>query len=275
MADNTKKTTSETNENKKSSYERVLLARKKNRPQVTDYINALIDDFVELKGDRLKADDQSIMGGIGMFNGIPVTVIGHRKGKTTEENVKFNFGMTSPEGYRKAVRLMKQAEKFGRPVICFVDTPGAYPGLEAEAGGQSIAIAESIACMSSLKVPTISIITGEGSSGGALAIATADVVYMLENAVYSILSPEGFASIMWKDAKRASEAADVMKITSDELLEFGLIDGIIKEDKKIYSSIAKILNKEIIRLQKYSSSSLVNNRYKKIRSIEGKYNVAL
>lgn len=257
---------------KKSSYDRVLTARKKNRPQITDYINALFDDFIELKGDRLKGEDSSILGGVALFHGKPVTVIGHRKGKTTEENVKYNFGMTSPEGYRKAVRLMKQAEKFNRPVICFVDTPGAYPGLEAEAGGQSTAIAESIACMSCLKVPTITIITGEGSSGGALALATSDVVYMLENAVYSILSPEGFASIMWKDSKRAAEASDIMKITAPELLEFGLIDGIIPENKTCFSAINKILIRELNRLVKMSAQSLVNSRYKKYREIEGPYN---
>lgn len=252
-------------------YERVLLARKKNRPLITDYINELFEDFIELKGDRLGAEDSSLLGGIAMFHGVPVTIIGHRKGKTTEDNIRYNFGMTSPEGYRKALRLMKQAERFNRPVITFVDTPGAYPGLEAESHGQSIAIAESIAGMSRLKVPAITIITGEGSSGGALAIGAADSVWMLENAVYSILSPEGFASILWKDSKRAAEACELMKITAPELLEYGLIDGIIPEGKKCFSAINKMLITELNRLMKLSSTTLVANRYKKYRNIEGAY----
>jgi len=252
-------------------YDRVLTARKKNRPLITDYIEALFDDFIEMKGDRLSGEDESIYGGIAMFLGAPVTVIGHRKGKTTEDNIKYNFGMTSPEGYRKALRLMKQAEKFGRPVITFVDTPGAYPGMEAEANGQSTAIAECIAGTITLKTPVISIITGEGSSGGALAIAGADSVYMLENAVYSILSPEGFASILWKDAKRAPEACEIMKITAPELLEFGLIDGIIPEGKGCFLALKKMLSAEINRLMKLSDSALVAERYKKYRNIEGEF----
>lgn len=263
-------------ENKKvTPYERVLLARKQNRPLITDYITALFDEFIEMKGDRLGGEDSSILGGVALFHGKPVTVIGHRKGHNTQENIKYNFGMTSPEGYRKALRLMKQAEKFGRPVITFVDTPGAYPGMEAEEHGQSIAIAESIAKMSSLKVPVVTIITGEGSSGGALAIACADSVYMLENAVYSILSPEGFAAIMWKDGKRASEACEIMKITADELLEFGLIDGIIPEGKKCFSQINKILVTEINRLTKLSSNALVGVRYNKYRNIDEIYKPVL
>lgn len=251
-------------------YERVLTARRKDRPTITDYIEALFDDFIELKGDRLSGEDASILGGIALFRGIPVTVIGHRKGRTTEENIKYNFGMTSPEGYRKTLRLMKQAERFKRPVITFVDTPGAYPGMEAEMHGQSTAIAESIAATVSLKVPVITIITGEGSSGGALAISAADSVWMLENAVYSILSPEGFAAIVWKDAKRASEACDIMKITAGELLEYGLIDGIIPEGGKCYPAISRMLASELTRLRKLSSSTLVSERYKKYRNIEGK-----
>ncbi len=252
-------------------YDRVQIARKKNRPTITDYIDVLFDDFIELKGDRLGAEDESILGGIASFRGMPVTVIGHRKGRTTEENIKYNFGMTSPEGYRKAVRLMKQAEKFHRPVITFVDTPGAYPGLEAETHGQSVAIAESIAKTITLKVPVITIITGEGSSGGALAISAADSVWMLENAVYSILSPEGFASIIWKDAKRAPEACDIMKITAGELLEFGLIDGVIPEGKQTLSTIRKMLSTELARLSKLSEQALVAERYRKYRHIEGEY----
>lgn len=257
--------------NKVTPYEKVQIARDKSRLQVGDFIEVLFDDFIELKGDRLYADDKSILGGIAMFHGIPVTVIGQRKGKTTEENIKYNFGMTSPEGYRKALRLMKQAEKFGRPVILFVDTPGAFPGLEAENRGQSIAIAESIAGMSSLEVPTISIITGEGSSGGALALATADSVWMLENSIYAILSPEGFASIMWKDSKRAQEASEIMKITASELKAFGLIDGILPEGSKCIPAMDRMLQDEITKLTKIKPTNLVRARYRKIREIDGIY----
>lgn len=254
-----------------TAYERVLLARSKDRAGIMDYIEALFTDFVELKGDRLGKEDGSIVGGIAMFHGIPVTVIGHRKGKTTEENIRYNFGMTSPEGYRKALRLMKQAEKFRRPVITFIDTPGAYPGLEAESNGQSTAIAENIAAMSSLETPIIAVITGEGSSGGALALGVADKVWMLENAVYSILSPEGFASILWKDSTRAAEACDVMKITAEELLGFGLIDGVIPENEKMMQTIDRMLLDEIKKQQKLKGSVIVKNRYEKFRTIDGAY----
>lgn len=254
---------------KLTAYERVALARSRERAGILDYMDALFDDFLELKGDRLGKEDGSVLGGIAMFHGIPVMVIGHRKGKTTEENIKYNFGMTSPEGYRKALRLMKQAEKFKRPVITLIDTPGAYPGLEAEAGGQSTAIAESIAAMSSLETPIISIITGEGSSGGALALGVADSVWMLENAVYSILSPEGFASILWKDSSRAAEACDVMKITAEELLQFGLIDGILPENEMMMQSIDRMLLSEIKRLQKLKGPAIAKQRYEKFRHIDG------
>lgn len=256
---------------KMTAYERVLLARSKDRAGIMDYIEALFTDFIELKGDRLGKEDGSIVGGIAMFHGIPVTVIGHRKGKTTEENICYNFGMTSPEGYRKALRLMKQAEKFRRPVITFIDTPGAYPGLEAESNGQSTAIAENIAAMSSLETPIIAVITGEGSSGGALALGVADKVWMLENAVYSILSPEGFASILWKDSTRAAEACDVMKITAEELLGFGLIDGVIPENEKMMQTIDRMLLDEIKKQQKLKGSVIVKNRYEKFRTIDGAY----
>lgn len=250
-------------------YEKVLTARDSKRPGIMEYIQELFDDFIEMHGDRLYRDDTSVVGGIALFHDIPVTVIGNRKGKNTEENIKYNFGMTSPEGFRKAVRLMKQAEKFGRPVITFVDTPGAYPGLEAESNGQSNAIAESIAFMSRLRVPTITVITGEGSSGGALALAMADTVWMLENAVYSILSPEGFASILWKDSKRAPEACEIMKITAEELKAFGLVDGIIPEGKRLYPALDKMLMAEITRLRKFSGESLASNRYQKYRKMDG------
>lgn len=254
------------------AYERLMTARDAKRPNIDFYINELFDDFIELHGDRLYKDDKAIVAGIGIFHDIPVTVIGHRKGKDTQENIECNFGMASPEGYRKAVRLMKQAEKFNRPVITFVDTPGAYPGVEAESNGQSNAIAESIACMSNLKVPVISIITGEGSSGGAIALAVADKVWMLENAVYSILSPEGFASIMWKDASRAKEACDIMKITAQELYDFGIIDGVIRENKKFIVTMDGMLYEEIKNLKKKKPEVLVKERYMKFRKMDGLYN---
>ena len=246
-------------------YEKVMLARSSDRRNISDYIEELFDDFVELHGDRLYRDDPAIVGGIAMLNGEPVTVIGHKKGHNFEENIKCNFGMASPEGYRKAVRLMKQAEKFNRPVITLLDTPGAYPGLEAETNGQSNAIAESMALMSRLKVPVIAIVTGEGSSGGALALAVADSVWMLENSVYSILSPEGFASIMWKDAKKADMAAQVMKLTAHELKALGLIDGIIPEGDKCIKALSKMISTEIKRLRQFSSSALISGRYAKFR----------
>lgn len=254
------------------AYERLMTARDAKRPNIDFYINELFDDFIELHGDRLYKDDKAIVAGIGIFHDIPVTVIGHRKGKDTQENIECNFGMASPEGYRKAVRLMKQAEKFNRPVITFVDTPGAYPGIEAESNGQSNAIAESIACMSNLKVPVISIITGEGSSGGAIALAVADKVWMLENAVYSILSPEGFASIMWKDASRAKEACDIMKITAQELYDFGIIDGVIRENKKFIVTLDGMIYEELKNLQKKKPEILVKERYMKFRKMDGLYN---
>ena len=252
----------------KSPYERVILARDKDRLKINDYIEFLFDDFIELKGDGISGEDSAILGGIALFHDIPVTVIGHKKGSTTEENIACNFGMASPEGYRKAARLMKQAEKFGRPVITIVDTPGAYPGLMAEANGQANAIAENLALMSGLKVPIISVITGEGSSGGALGIAVADKVFMLENAVYSILSPEGFASILWKDSKRADEAAKLMKLTAGELLNYGIIDGIVKEGAKLIINIDEMIYKELTELRKLKTDSLVKNRYKKFREID-------
>ena len=252
----------------KTPYEKVMLARDKDRLKITDYIDALFDDFVELKGDGITGEDSAILGGIAFYHGLPVTVIGHKKGSSTEENIDCNFGMASPEGYRKAARLMKQAEKFNRPVITIVDTPGAYPGLMAEANGQANAIAENLALMSSLKVPIIAVITGEGSSGGALGIAVADRVFMLENAVYSILSPEGFASILWKDSKKADEAATLMKLTATELLNYGIIDGIIGEGNKLIRNMDEMIYKESTELSKQKGESLLKNRYKKFREID-------
>ena len=212
-----------------SAEQRVALARHAGRPGTADYIAALFTDFFEMKGDRQCREDPSILGGVALYKGSPVTVLGHRKGRSLEENVRYNFGMPGPEGYRKAQRLMRQAEKFRRPVITFVDTPGAYPGLEAEARGQGEAIAASIALMSAIDVPVVTVIVGEGGSGGALALAVANRVLMLENAVYSVLSPEGFASILWKDAARSGEAAGLMKLTARDLLDLGVADQVIGE----------------------------------------------
>ena len=212
-----------------SDWERVLKSREKERPVGKDYIDRLFTDFVELHGDRYYKDDPAVVGGIAYFHGKAVTVIAQCKGKTTKENLERNFAMPSPEGYRKALRLMKQAEKFQRPVICFVDTPGAFCGMEAEERGQGEAIARNLYEMSALKVPVLSIVIGEGGSGGALALAVADEVWMMENAVYSVLSPEGFASILWKDSKRASEAAGVMRLTAADLKELKVIEEIICE----------------------------------------------
>ena len=212
-----------------SAWERVLKSREKERPVGKDYIDRLFTDFVELHGDRYYKDDPAVVGGIAYFHGKAVTVIAQCKGKTTKENLERNFAMPSPEGYRKALRLMKQAEKFQRPVICFVDTPGAFCGMEAEERGQGEAIARNLYEMSALKVPVLSIVIGEGGSGGALALAVADEVWMMENSVYSVLSPEGFASILWKDSKRASEAAGVMRLTAADLKELKVIEEIICE----------------------------------------------
>lgn len=215
----------------KTAWERVALARAKGRPVGEDYINGLFDGFVELHGDRYYGDDHAICGGVATFHGCPVTVIAQMKGKNTQENVDRNFGMPMPEGYRKALRLMKQAEKFHRPIICFVDTPGAFCGMEAEERGQGEAIASNLFTMSDLKTPILSILIGEGGSGGALAMAVADEVWILENAIYSILSPEGFASILWKDASLAEKAAKVMRLTSYDLYKAGFVDTIIPEPK--------------------------------------------
>lgn len=258
-----------------SSWDRVLLSRMQDRPVGSDYIEKLFTDFMEFHGDRLFGDDQAIIGGIARFHGIPVTVIAQAKGNSTKENIKRNFGMPSPEGYRKALRLMKQAEKFNRPVICFVDTPGAFCGLEAEERGQGEAIAKNIYEMSALKVPVLSIIIGEGGSGGALAMATADEVWMLENSIYSILSPEGFASILWKDSSKAKEAAEVMKLTAKDLYELGIVEKVFSEPQDF--SIGSI--DEVVRpmetaiegfLHKYKAltkEELTEHRYMRFRKM--------
>ena len=213
----------------KTAWDTVQLSRNAERPVATDYIDAIFDDFMEFHGDRYFGDDGAVVGGIATFGGMPVTVIGQQKGRNTKENIKRNFGMPSPEGYRKALRLMKQAEAFGRPIVCFVDTPGAFCGLEAEERGQGEAIARNLFEMADLTVPVLSIVIGEGGSGGALAMAVANEVWMMENAIYSILSPEGFASILWKDSKKAPDAAKVMKITAADLYGMNLIEQVIPE----------------------------------------------
>lgn len=262
-------------EGEKTAWEHVQLSRRSDRPVAGDYIDEIFDDFIELHGDRYFGDDGAILGGIAMFHGKPVTVIGQQKGKTTKENISRNFGMPSPEGYRKALRLMKEAEAFGRPVICFVDTPGAFCGIEAEERGQGEAIARNLFEMSDLKVPVLSIVIGEGGSGGALAMAVANEVWMLENAVYSVLSPEGFASILWKDSKRADEAAGVMKITARDLLKLGIIEKLIPEREPVsgdnLGEIALCMDRMIGEfLREYgqkSSQELQIQRYDRFRRI--------
>lgn len=212
-----------------TAWERVKRARSSERPTSIDYISGIFDRFMELHGDRVCRDDGAIVGGVAQIDGIMVTVIGEQKGRTLKQNQKRNFGMPYPDGYRKALRLMKQAEKFNRPIICFVDTPGAFCGIEAEERGQGEAIARNLYEMSSLRVPVLSILIGEGGSGGALALAVANEVWMLENATYSILSPEGFASILWKDGKRADEAAGVMKITAEDLKGLHIVERVFGE----------------------------------------------
>lgn len=228
---------------KRDAWEKVQISRQKDRPVGSDYIQMLCTEFLEFHGDRCFGDDPAILGGIGRIGGIPVTVIAQEKGRTTKENVRRNFGMPSPEGYRKALRLMKQAEKFGRPILCLVDTPGAFCGLEAEERGQGEAIARNICEMSGVKVPILSVIIGEGGSGGALALAVSDEVWMMENAIYSILSPEGFASILWKDSTKAQVAAKVMKLTAEDLKELEIVDKIFKEpDHYTVNSMKSVIN---------------------------------
>lgn len=254
-------------------WDRVLIARTKNRPTTLCYIEAIVEDFIEFHGDRYYGDDTAIVGGIGTLDGTPVTIIGEQKGLNTKDNIYRNFGMPSPEGYRKALRLMHQAEKFGRPIINFIDTPGAFCGISAEERGQGEAIARNLYEMSNLSVPIISIVIGEGGSGGALAIAVADKIYMLENSIYSILSPEGFASILWKDGSKAKDAAGVMKITADDLKKLGIIDKIITEPvggahndpEVVCKSLKKNLLLDLKALGKKSQKALLEDRYKRFR----------
>lgn len=256
-----------------SAWERVQVSRSADRLTALDYISGMFRGFIEFHGDRLFGEDAAIVGGIATIGRIPVTVIGQQKGKNTKENIRRNFGMPKPEGYRKALRLMKQAEKFGRPVICFVDTPGAFCGIEAEERGQGEAIARNLYEMAALKVPVLTILVGEGGSGGALAMAVANEVWMMENATYSILSPEGFASILWKDSKRAKEAAGVMKITAQDLKALGIIDKIIPEyceekekELEAYAGYMKQAVKEFIEAyRRKSGEELELQRYERFR----------
>ncbi len=259
----------------RTAAERVALARHVGRPGTAQFISALFTDFFEQRGDRLCREDPSILGGVALFHGLPVTVLGHRKGRNLEENLVYHFGMPGPEGYRKAGRLMEQAEKFRRPVITFIDTPGAYPGVEAEERGQGEAIARDLALMSALTVPVVCVVTGEGNSGGALAIGVGNRVLMLENAVYSVLSPEGFASILWKDAARAPEACEQMRLTARDLLELGVIDGIIPEPPEgahtdpqaVYEAVDKELRKALAALRRTGGTALAQQRYEKFRAM--------
>ena len=258
-----------------TAWQRVELSRRKDRPVGSDYIDALFTDFVEFHGDRYFADDKAIIGGVARFHGMPVTVIAQAKGRNTKENIERNFGMPKPEGYRKALRLMKQAEKFARPVICLVDTPGAFCGLEAEERGQGEAIARNIYEMSGLKVPVVSIIIGEGGSGGALAMATADEVWMLENSIYSILSPEGFASILWKDSSKAKEAAEVMKLTAENLKAQGIVERVFAEPEtytvqnmdSVIMQINEAIEEFLMRYGSLSEQELIRHRYERFRNM--------
>ena len=259
-----------------SAWEKVEIARNPNRKTALDYIENIFEDFIELHGDRGFRDDKAIVCGLARIENQSFTIIAEQKGRTTKENIERNFGMPNPESYRKAIRFMKQAEKFGRPVITFIDTKGAYPGIGAEERGQGEAIAKSMFEMAKLKVPVIAIVIGEGSSGGALAIAVANKVFMMENAIYSILSPEGYSSILWKDSSRYKEAAEKMKLTAKDLYDLNIIDKIIKEPKKITNenfkkiteNIKKEIQSEIAKMSSFTKDEIVNDRYQKFRNIK-------
>ena len=256
-----------------TAWERVEISRSKERPTTLSYVQQVFDDFLELHGDRAFRDDGAVIGGIAMFGGQPVTVIGQQKGKNVKENIYRNFGMASPEGYRKALRLMKQAEKFGRPVVTFVDTPGAACGIEAEERGQGEAIARNLLEMSGIQTPMVSILIGEGGSGGALGLAVTDEVWMMENATYSILSPEGFASILWKDGKRAKEASEVMKITAKDLKKLQIIEKVIREPEpaneenlpEIAEEIREDLDAFLRKSCQKTREQIVEERYERFR----------
>ena len=252
-----------------TAYERVKAARAKGRPTASDYIENLFTGFLEMHGDKRYADDKAVMAGIAWLEDTPVTVIGLEKGHDTKDKVARNFGSAHPEGYRKALRQMKLAEKFHRPVVCFVDTSGAYCGLGAEERGQGQAIAENLMEMMALKTPVVSVLVGEGGSGGALALAVADEVWMLENAVYSVLSPEGAASIIWKDARRTEEASEFLKLTAEDLLHFGVVERVFPEgdQQQMYADLKEQLVSTIARLKSLSEQEMLEARYQKFRRI--------
>lgn len=255
-----------------NAYEKVMAARHKDRPTAMRYVETVFEDFVEMHGDRRFADDAAIVAGIARLNGMPVTVVGIEKGAVTAEKVKRNFGSAHPEGYRKALRQMKLAQKFGRPIICFVDTSGAYCGIGAEERGQGQAIAENLTTMMGLNVPILSVIIGEGGSGGALALAVANEVWMLENAVYSVISPEGAASIIYKDPKKVGEASENLKLTAGDLQAFGVIERIIKEEggwETVFATLRQELTDAIGRYQQMTQTELLEQRYQKYRKIGG------
>ena len=255
----------------KNAYENVLAARGKERLTGLDYINGVFTDFIELHGDRRFADDPAIIGGLAYLDGIPVTVLATEKGRDTKSRVKRNFGTPNPEGYRKALRLMKQAEKFRRPVICLVDTAGAFCGIGAEERGQGQAIAENLSEMMALKTPVLSILIGEGGSGGALALAVADEVWMLEGAVYSVISPEGCANILWRDPERASEAAEYLKLTAKEVKELGIVEKTIKDDstepENLYKKLASEISVWYSKASLKTKDELTKQRYQRFRKI--------
>lgn len=263
-----------------TAWERVEIARNPKRKTALDYINEIFDEFIELHGDRCYGDDKAMVCGLGRIENQNYTIIAEQKGRNTKENIERNFGMPNPESYRKAIRMMKQAEKFNRPVITFIDTKGAYPGVEAEQRGQGEAIAKSMFEMAKLTVPVIAIVIGEGSSGGALAIGVANKVIMLENAIYSILSPEGYSSILWKDSSRFKEAADRMKLTANDLYDMEIIETVIKEtienyttEKELFKNITDKIKQEIQttvqELKSKTKDEIVEERYQKFRKISG------
>lgn len=250
------------------AYDRVLEARKSSRPSGRFYINNLTEDFIELHGDRRYKDDGAIVGGIAAIDGVPVTVIAMERGDSIEERIKRNFGCPEPEGYRKALRLMKQAEKFKRPVICIIGSSGAFCGIGAEERGQGQAIAENLTEMMTLKTPVISVVAGEGGSGGALALGVADRVFMLENAVYSVISPEGCASILWKDGSKAADAAERLKLTAQDLKKFGIVEDVISENdgmEKAAEQLKKKLSETIAELSRLDEKDMLEKRYARFR----------